>query len=112
MDSIVLRAQRQPDTIRYVAKVAGMIALAVTMLDDFLLVCRRQHKDSDQDALDRGRREGEIFDKVLRDLRLPKAVSKDQPVVFTKNCCGVQYFSKEAILGIPKKKWNKFTKFF
>lgn len=105
-------AQRQSDTIRTVARVAGMKALTVAMLDDFLLVCPRQPKDSDQDALNRGRPEGEFFDKVLRELILPKAVSKGQPTAFTTNWCGVQFFSKEAIFGIPKKKWDKFTKFF
>ena len=47
-------AQRQSDTIRTVAKIAGVKALTVVMPDDFLLVCPHQHKDSDQDTLDRG----------------------------------------------------------
>ena len=79
--------------------------MTVVMLEGFLIVCPRKQSNSDQDALKRERHEGESFDKVLRELRLPKAVSKDQPSTFTTNWCEVQYHS-------PMKRWERFAKFF
>ena len=86
--------------------------MTVAMLDDFLIVCPREETDTDESVINRGRREGELFDKVLLELGLPKAVSKDQPAAFTTDWCGVRYFSKENMIGVPDKKWEKFRKFF
>ena len=69
-------AQRQSDAIRAAAKLAGVKALTVAVLDDFFIVRPRKHTDTDQDALDRGRHEGEIFDKVLRELDYPRRFLK------------------------------------
>ena len=76
-------AQRQSDTIRTVARVYGVKAMSVAMLDDFMLVCRRRTTDTDESVLSRGRLEVGKFDKLLAELHLPKAPEKDQTAKFS-----------------------------
>ena len=104
-------AQRQSDAIRAVMEVSGVQALMIAMLDDFLIVCPRALKDTDESVLRRGRAEGEAFDRELKALGLPKAVSKDQKAAFTTIWCGIKYHSKETVISVPEKKWIKFKNF-
>ena len=68
-------------------------------------------KDSDESILQRGEAEGAAFDRELKMLGLPKAVSKDQAASFTTIWCGIKYQSKETAISIPAKKWTKFKTF-
>ena len=104
-------AQRQSDAIRAVMVASGVQALTVAMLDDFLIVCPRTSKDSDESVLQRGEAEGAAFDRELKMLGLPKAVSKDQAASFTTIWCGIKYHSKETAISVPAKKWTKFKVF-
>ena len=76
-------AQRQSDAIRDIAKVAGVKAETLAMLDDFLLVVPRREEDSDTAVLSRGQEEANRFDDLLSKLNLPKAPEKDQEPAFT-----------------------------
>ena len=76
------------------------------MLDDFLLVIPGQCKQTDLDALHQGEEEGRKFDQLLAQLNLPKAPEKDQVAAFSTVWCGVEYFSKTRLVGIPKTKWE------
>ena len=58
-------AQRQSDAIRLVAKVAGVQADLLPMLDDFLIVVPRRIGETGEQILKRGEMEGEIFDNLL-----------------------------------------------
>ena len=49
-------AQRQSDAIRKAARVCGVKATTVAMLDDFLQVSPRGPEDTDEETLVRGRR--------------------------------------------------------
>ena len=90
---------------------AGVRALIVAMLDDFLIVCPRTPNDSDESVLQRGEAEGAAFDRELKMLGLPKAVSKDQAASFTTIWCGIRYHNKETAISVPAKKWTKFKAF-
>ena len=105
-------AQRQSDAIRKVARVYGVKASSVAMLDDFLLVSPRKLGDTDEETLLRGGREGALFDKLLTDLKLPVAVEKSQQAAFTTVWCGVQYYSKTGVYGAPPSKWAKLKAFY
>ena len=48
------------------------------MLDDFLFVVPRKEEESDENCIQRGHREAAKFDKLLSDLKLPRATEKDQ----------------------------------
>ena len=48
------------------------------MLDDFLFLVPRKEDDSDEACIQRGHREAAKFDKLLSDLKLPRATEKDQ----------------------------------
>ena len=68
-------------------------ALTVAMLDDFLIVCPRTSKDSDESILRRGQVEVAAFDIELMMLCLLKAASKDPPAAFKTIWCGIKYHS-------------------
>ena len=91
--------------------VSGVQALTVAMLDDFLIVCPRTSKDSDESVLRRGQAEGAAFDRELKMLGLPKAANKDQAAAFTTNWCGIKFNSRETVISVPEKKWTKFKDF-
>ena len=88
------------------AKVVGVEANIVAMLDDFLLVTPRKSTDTDDTAIKKGERAGKKFDKLLAQLNLPKAPNKDQCAAFSTVWCGVEYFSKKRLIGIPETKWT------
>ena len=48
------------------------------MLDDFLFVVPREKEESDEMSIERGHKEAAKFDKLLADLKLPRATEKDQ----------------------------------
>ena len=55
------------------------------MLDDFLFVVPRKEEESDENCIQRGHREAAKFDKLLSDLKLPRATEKDQKSQFPSN---------------------------
>ena len=73
------------------------------MLDDFLLVVPRLDTDSDNEIIQRGEKVGRDFDKLLARLHLPKAPAKDQEAAFTTVWCGVEFFSKKRLVGVPEE---------
>ena len=84
----------------------------MAMLDDFLLVSPRKPEDTDEDTLARGRKEGALFDSLLKELNLPPAVEKSQPASFSTVWCGVEYFSKTRYYGAPRAKWENLRAYF
>ena len=103
-------AQRQSYAIVAMAEVAGVKASIVAMLDDFLLVVPREETDTDKVSIRKGQQAGCEFDKLLARLNLPKAPAKDQQAAFSTIWCGVEFFSKKRLLGIPEKKWGALRK--
>ena len=99
-------AQRQSDAVISVARVYGVNANIIVMLDDFLLVVPRRRSETDSAILQRGQDEGRKFDQLLAQLNLPKAPAKDQDAAFSTVWCGVEFFSKTRLVGIPKTKWE------
>ena len=92
------------------ARVFGVKANIIVMLDDFLLVVPRGCQETDSDLLQRGEKEGKKFDQLLSQLHLPKAPAKDQNAAFSTIWCGVEFFSKTRLIGIPKTKWVALRK--
>ena len=105
-------AQRQSDAIREAAKVYGVKALTVAILDDFLLVVKRRKAETDDNVLARSIDAVQRFDNLLFRLNLPKAPEKDQAPSFTTIWCGIEFDSKSGCYGVPKSKWKKLKSFF
>ena len=97
-------AQRQSDAIRLAAKAAKVEAVLLPMLDDFLIVVPRNREETSNQALERGKAQGALFDNLLEDLNLPKAPEKDQPPAFTTIWYGLKYNSEQQWYGVPEKK--------
>ena len=92
------------------AKVVDVKAKIVAMLDDFLLVVPKLSAETDADTLRRGKQAGVDFDKLLKRLNLPKAPTKDQGAAFSTVWCGIEFFSKTRLVGIPEAKWTALHK--
>ena len=92
------------------AGIVGVRANIVAMLDDFLLVVPREKTDTDEVSIRKGQQAGCEFDKLLARLNLPKASAKDQTAAFSTIWCGVEFFSKKRLLGIPENKWGALRK--
>ena len=105
-------AQRQSDAIRAVAKVYGVEAETLAMLDDFLLVVPRGESDSDETVLSKGQIVAHKFDKLLSSLGLPKAPEKDQPPAFTTIWYGICFNTKTGTYSLPLAKWEDLLKYF
>ena len=103
-------AQRQSYAVIAMARVVGVKANMAAMLDDFLLVVPRLDTDSDKEIIQRGEKVGRDFDELLARLHLPKAPAKDQEAAFTTVWCGVEFFSKKRLVGVPENKWVALRK--
>ena len=84
----------------------------MAILDDFLLVLPRRTDEADEDLLQRARTDTSKFDKLLHDLRLPKAQEKDQDPAFTSIWLGWKFCTKSNTLNVTKKKWIRLREFF
>ena len=102
---------RGPHPILQLLPIERVQSAILPMLDDFLGVLPRQVEDSDRDILNRAKTDVARFDSLLAKLGLPRATEKDQDPAFSTIWFGIEYFSKEQNIGIPKKKWRKLRQF-
>ena len=105
-------ALRQSDAIREAAKVYGVKALTVAILDDFLPVVQRRKAETDDNVLTRCKEAVHRFDNLLSRLNLPKAPEKDQAPSFATIWCGIEFDTKLGCSGVPESKWEKLRSFF